>query len=142
MDALLGSLAALAQAGVPYGSDGARRLSIAALCIPFAVAAAMAAIGFGLTALWISALPYLGAAGTALIFAGILAILCGILSALVWINVRRRPPRVETEVDASLLAAAQLFKDHKAAMLLAALVAGLSAGAEPASRANRKTGSH
>ncbi|MET4807579.1 hypothetical protein [Limibacillus sp. MBR-115] len=143
MDALLGSLAALAQAGVPYSSsDSARRLLMAALFIPFAAAAVAAAVGFGLAAIWFAALPYLGAAGTSLILAGILSILSGIFSAIVWTNVRRRQHRSESNVDGSLLAAAQIFKDHKEAMLLAALVAGLSAGAKPTSRANRKADSH
>ena len=124
MDILLRPLIARARAGMA-------RISMAALCGALAGVAAMASLGCGLAALWIVVLPHAGPAGTALVLAGVLAVLFLILSALAWSLVRRdwRRSSVEPGAEASLLAATQLFRAHKGTMLLAALVAGLNAGA-------------
>lgn len=131
MNSLLGPLVALGQVGLARGSAAAGRVSIAALCGVLAGFAAMAAVGFSLSALWIVVLPRVGAAGAALVLAAILAILCLVLLALAYVIVRRgrQKPRTEADAEASLLAVAQLFKAHKGAMVLTALIAGMSVGA-------------
>ena len=131
MDALLGPLVALARAGMARGGAAAGRISMAALCGMLAGVAAMAAVGFSLSALWIVVLPRVGPAGAALVLAGVLAVLCVVLLALACVIVRRgrQEHRHEADAEASLLAVAQLFREHKGAMVLAALVAGLGAGA-------------
>jgi hypothetical protein len=131
MDALLGPLVILARAGLARGGAVAGRISIAALCGVLGGIAAIAAVGFSLSALWIVALPRVGPAGAALVLAGVLAVLCLVLLSLACAIARRgrQKPRFEPNAEASLLAAAQLFNEHKGAMLLAALVAGLGAGA-------------
>lgn len=131
MDSLLGPLVAFGRVGLARGSAAAGRVSIAALCGVLAGFAAMAAVGFSLSALWIVVLPRVGAAGAALVLAAVLAVLCVVLLALGYVIVRRgrQKPRTEADAEASLLAVAELFKEHKGAMVLAALVAGLGAGA-------------
>lgn len=136
MDILLGSLVALARTGMARGSAAAGRFSIVALCGVVAGVAAMAAVGFSLSALWIVVLPRVGPAMAALVLAGVLAVLCLIMLALACAVGRptQRKPGIAPDAEASLLAAAQLFKEHKGAMLLAALVAGLGAGSGGGSR--------
>jgi hypothetical protein len=131
MNAAIEPLLALARAGMARGGASAGQVSLAALCGALAGLAAMAAVGCSLVALWTVVLPHLGAAGAALLLAGALAVLCLGLLALAFALARRgrRGPNLEANAEASLRAAAQLFKEHKGAMLLAALVAGLSAGA-------------
>jgi hypothetical protein len=131
MDSLLGPLITLGRVGLARGSAAASRVSIAALCGVLAGFTAMAAVGFSLSALWIVVLPRVGPAGAALVLAAILAVLCAALLALGYVIVRRGRQKSRTEVDAeaSWLAVAQLFKAHKGAMVLAALIAGMSAGA-------------
>jgi len=128
---MLGPLLALGRVSLARGSAAAGRISIAALCGVLAGFAAMAAAGFSLSALWIVVLPRVGPAGAALVLAAILAVLCAALLALGYVIVRRgrRKSRTEVDTEASWLAVVQLFKAHKGAMVLAALVAGLSAGA-------------
>ena len=131
MDSLLGPLVALGRVGLARGSAAAGRVSIAALCGVLAGFAAMAAVGFSLSALWIVVLPRVGPAGAALVLAGVLAVLCLVLLALACVIVRhgRQKSRTEADSEAYWLAVAKLFKTHKGAMVLAALVAGLGAGA-------------
>jgi len=131
MDSLLGPLVALGRVGLARGSAAAGRVSIAALCGVLAGFAAMAAVGFSLSALWIVVLPRVGPAGAALVLAAVLAVLCVVLLALGCVIVRRgrQKSRTEADAEASWLAVAQLFREHKGAMVLAALVAGLGAGA-------------
>jgi hypothetical protein len=126
MNALLEPLVALAQAGLARGGQAAGRISMAALAGVLASVAAMASIGCALTALWIIAVPHLGSAWTALVLAGVLAVLCLALLALAFAMVRRdrRPLRFEQDAAAS----ARMFNEHKGAMMIAALIAGLGAG--------------
>jgi uncharacterized protein (DUF697 family) len=128
---MLGPLIALARAGMAPGSAVARRISKVALFGMLGGFAAIAAVGFSLSALWIAVLPRVGPAGASLILAGVLAVLGFFLLAMACIIFRRdrQKTRSDADVESSLLAVAELFKEHKGAMVLAALVAGLSAGA-------------
>jgi hypothetical protein len=130
MDALLGPLLALARAGISSGQAAAGRISIGAFCGVLAGIAATAAVGCGMAALWIVVLPNLGPAGAALLLAGLLAILFLALLTLTWAIVwrDRRRPHLTVGGEEALLAMARLFGEHKGAVLLAALVAGLAAG--------------
>lgn len=131
MNGAIEPLLALARACMARGGARVGQVSLAALCGALAGVAAMAAVGCSLVALWTVVVPRLGPAGAALILAGTLALLCLALLALAFALARRgqRGPGLEANAEASLQAAAQLFKEHKGALLLAALVAGLSAGA-------------
>jgi hypothetical protein len=124
MDALIGRLIGRAWAGLA-------RAWWVGLCAMLAGVAAMSSAGCGLAALWFIVLPHAGPAGAALILAGVLALLFLVLLALTWILVRRnrRLSGFEANAAASALAARQLFTAHKGTMLLAALVAGMNAGA-------------
>ena len=95
--------------------------------------AAMAAVGLGLLALWFFLLPRVGAAGAALILAGDLTLLCFTLLTLASLILRQDPrePAAAPAPDVSLLAVTQLFNEQKRGLLLAALIAGFSAGAGP-----------
>jgi hypothetical protein len=136
MDALLGPLVALARAAMARDNPTAARVSVAALAGVLAGVAAMASVGCSLAALWFIAAPHLGPAWTALVLGGVLAVLCLALLALAFAMVRRdrRPPRIEADAEATAVAAARLFKEHKGTMLMAALVAGLSVGSNGGQR--------
>lgn len=136
MDSFLRPLVALGQVGLARGGAAAARFSIAALCGVLAGFAAMAAVGFSLSALWIVVLPRVGPAGAALVLAAVLTFLCVVLLALACVVVRRgrQKSRAGTDAEASRLAVTQMFTEHKGAMLMAALVAGLQAGAGPRDR--------
>jgi hypothetical protein len=138
MDAFLGPIIARARDSVARGRAAAGRYSIGAIFGALAVVAAMAAVGLGLLALWFLLVPRVGPAGAALILAGVLAVLCLILLALAWSILRRdqRKPAAAQDPGVSLLAVTQLFHEQKGGMLLAALIAGLGAGAGPC-RSNR-----
>jgi hypothetical protein len=131
MDALFGSIIARARDGVARGRAAAGRYSIVAIFGALGVFAAMAAVGLGLLALWFLLLPRVGAAGAALILAGVLALLCFILLALACSILRQDPrkPAAAPDPDVSLLAVTQLFHEQKGGLLLAALIAGFGAGA-------------
>lgn len=138
MDVLIGSIMARARNHVARGRAAAGRYSLAAISGALGVIAAMAAVGLGLLALWFLLLPRVGSAGAALILAGVLAALCLILLVLAWSILRqdRRKPAAAQSPDVPLLAASQLFDAQGGGLLLAALIAGFSAGAGPR-RSNR-----
>lgn len=133
MDTLFGPIVALARNGMARGRAAAGRYSFAAVFGLLGVIAAMAAIGLGLIALWYLLLPRMGPAGTALILAGVLALLSCILLALASSVLRQKPrePAAVPDPDVSLQVATQLFKEQKGSLLLAALIAGFSAGTRP-----------
>lgn len=133
MEALFGSIIACAQDGVARGRAAAGRYSIAAILGALGVIAAMAAVGLGLLALWFLLLPRVGAAGAALILAGVLTLLCSILLFLACSILRQNPrkPAAAADPDVSRLAATKLFNEQKGGLLLAALIAGFDAGAKP-----------
>ncbi|MBN1964403.1 MAG: hypothetical protein JW910_07140 [Anaerolineae bacterium] len=133
MDTLFGPIVALARNGMARGRAAAGRYSFAAVFGLLGVIAAMAAIGLGLMALWYLLLPRMGPAGTALILAGVLALLSCILLALASSVLRQKPrePATVADPEVSLQVATQLFKEQKGSLLLAALIAGFGAGTRP-----------
>ena len=99
------------------------------MIVPVAAATcAVAAIACGLAALWISALPHVGAAGAATVVAGVFLAMCLALLALNHYGLRRRSPPAEASASLLLAEAARLVQDHKGPMLMTALLAGLIAG--------------
>jgi len=105
------------------------RMSAAALCAGLAAVLALAAFGCAATALWIVTLPSLGPVGAPLVVAASLSIATVILAMTGWLIVRHS--RHESDVAAVpeflLFEATRLFNEHKGAVLLAALVAGMVA---------------
>jgi len=89
---------------------------------------ALAALGCGATALWIVALPSLGPVGAPLVVAASLSIATVALAMAGWLVVRRSRPRSDIAVAPEFLLseATRLFSEHKGAVLLAALVAGMA----------------
>ena len=129
IEALLGPLAAVGRAALARGGAAAGVYALAALFAVLAAIAAMAAAGFGLAALWFAVLPHVGLAGAALILAGVLVAACLGLALLARGVVRRHRRQAGPGLEEEAVAAAtQAFNDNKAAMLLAALVAGMNAG--------------
>jgi hypothetical protein len=104
-----------------------------ALCSVLAIVFGLAALACGGVALWIFAVPHLGAMGTALMIAGVL-LLAGLAMAWTACAQLRSHARVPAPVpvppsaEQLLAQGLQLFKEHKGAVLLAALVAGLVTG--------------
>ena len=99
--------------------------TVAALCV-------IAALGCALGALWIYAAPILGGAGALLAGAGVFGAIALAALGLAWRaeKMRSRSPAPGSEGDASLAAAASLFKQHTGLALLAALLAGVFVGGE------------
>ena len=115
-----------------------RRAALATLPAIAALFAALAALGCGIGALWIVAIPYVGQAGAALCATAVL-LLAAIVLALTARALSRppaAPPPAAVSVEALTAEALRLFHDNKAAVLVAALVAGLCAGHDP--RAGRR----
>jgi hypothetical protein len=116
----------LATAG---GGRQSRRVTARTVIVMVAAATcAVAAIACGLAALWICALPYVGAAGAPAVVAGVLLAMCLALLALNQYGLKRRSPPAGTSPSVSVAEAARLVQDHKAPVLMAALLAGLVAG--------------
>jgi len=129
----MGSLMQLVMAAlIAAGRDGSIRdatfrLTAAALCAVLAVALMLACLGCAAAALWLFTLPTLGPVGAPLAvstaLAGVTLILT--IAATLILRSRRRGPGIDM---ASLLSGAtRLFNEHKGAVLLAAVVAGMSA---------------
>jgi hypothetical protein len=99
--------------------------TVAALCV-------IAALGCALAALLIYARPILGAGGALLAGAGAFAVIALAALGLAWRagKMRPRPPAPGAAGDASLAAAASLFKQHAGLALVAALLAGVFVGSE------------
>jgi hypothetical protein len=95
-----------------------------------AAGCAIAAVACVLAALWIYALPHVGAIGAPLVVAGVLLVMCLAVLMLMRYRLKRRPaPPAAGAAPALLLAeATRLFKEHKGPVLMAALLAGLVAG--------------
>jgi hypothetical protein len=112
----------------------ARQATARTACVVAAAAAAagcaIAAVGCLLAALWIYALPHVGAVGAPLVVAGVLLAMCLAVLGLMRYPLKRRPaPAPAGDALAPLLAeATRLFKQHKGAVLTVALLAGLVAG--------------
>lgn len=127
----MGSLIRLATwALVESGSARAAtvRMTAAALCAGLAAGLMLAALGCAAAALWILALPALGPVGAPLVVAASLSVITLILAMAGWSIVRRRrkAPDIGVAPDFLLSEATRLFSEHKGAVLLAALVAGMA----------------
>jgi hypothetical protein len=116
-------LAALRRAGGPRVAVAARRAGIVVAAGVLAGVLLLAALGCALAALWIETAPRLGQAGAALVVAGCLLVL-GLAALGVML---RRPARVRVSAPAPIPLDA-LMRDNKAALLTAAVIAGLCAG--------------
>ena len=105
------------------------RMTAAALCSGLAAALLLAALGCAAAALWIVALPSLSPVGAALAVAAALSILTLIFAATVWLIMHRGVlrPRVGTPPPLLQSEATRLFSEHRGALLLAAVVAGMAA---------------
>jgi hypothetical protein len=105
------------------------RMTTAALCAGLAVVLMLGALGCAVTALWIFMLPSLGPVGTPLAVAVTLSVAAVIMAAIVWLVWRydRRKPDVTMAPQLLLSEATRLFSEHKGAVMLAALVAGMAA---------------
>ena len=110
------------------------RLTTAAACTGLAAVLMVAALGCAAAALWIFTLPALGPVGAPLIVAATLSTATLGLAIAAWLILRRnRHPPGGATAPGSLLSepllsgAMRLFNDHKGALLLAAVVAGMTA---------------
>jgi hypothetical protein len=105
------------------------RMSMASLCASLAAVLALAAFGCAAAALWIATLPVLGPIGAPLAVAASLSIVTVILAAAGWLIVRhsRQKSDIAATPEILLSEATRLFSEHKGAILLAALVAGMAA---------------
>lgn len=115
--------------------SASRRMTAAAWCAILATAFATASAGCGIAALWVLVLPKAGPVGAPLIAAAALLLLCLALLATIRFILRRRPAPVpaaavpDAAVPALLIAeASRLLDENKGAALLAALLAGATAG--------------
>jgi hypothetical protein len=105
------------------------RITSAVLCAGLGGVLALAALGCAAVSLWNYALPSLGPVGAPLVVAAALSITALVLALASWrILCRRRPaPGVDMAPQLLLNEARRLFGEHKSAMLLAALIAGMAA---------------
>jgi hypothetical protein len=132
IDGLLRLATMAAAASGKTGSSGRTtgRMTAAALCASLAAVSVIAAGGCAAAALWLYAIPHVGAAGAPLVAAGGLLVFCVVLM-IVAREILRYRRRASSSVRASglpLEEALRLFSENKGAILLAALVAGLAAG--------------
>ncbi len=105
------------------------RMTAAALCAGLAAVLMLAALGCAACALWIVALPSLGPVGAPLVAAAGLSLVTLILGMTGWRIVRqgRQRPAITVAPEFLLSEATRLFSEHKGAVLLAAIVAGMAA---------------
>ncbi len=121
---------ALIEAGRAGGVRAAAiRTTAAALCAGLAAVLMLAALGCVATALWIFTLPSLGPVGAPLVVAATLSTVTLILATTVWLVMRhgRRGLGAAAAPQLLLSEATRLFNEHKSAVLLAAVVAGIAA---------------
>jgi hypothetical protein len=105
------------------------RMTAAALCAGLAAVLMLVALGCVATALWIFTLPFLGPVGAPLVVAATLSIVILILATAAWLIIRhsRRGSGAGAAPQLLLSEAMRLFSEHKGAVLLAAVVAGMAA---------------
>jgi hypothetical protein len=137
MDALMRGAATAFAETLSAGAVGvaARRMTAAAWCVALATAFAAASVGCAVTALWVFILPEVGPVGAPLIAAAALLLLCLPLLAMARSVLRRRSPPIpatavpDAAMPVLLIAeASRLLEENKGAALLAALLAGATAG--------------
>jgi len=106
------------------------RMTAAALCASLAAVSAIAAGGCAAAALWLFAIPHVGATGAPLVAAGGLLVFCAVLMTVARgiLRYRRRESSSTAAPGLRLEEALRLFSENKGTMLFAALVAGLAAG--------------
>ena len=109
--------------------DATIRLTAAAFCAGLAALLMLAVLGCVATAIWTFALPSLGPVGAPLVVAAALLAVILILAMAAWLIMRHRRPRPSAAAAPQLLLreARHLFNEHKGAVLLAAVVAGMAA---------------
>jgi len=104
------------------------RMTAAAVCAAFAAVLILAALGCAATALWIFTLPSLGPVGAPLVVAAALSTLTLSLAAAAWLIMRHSRRKLGATAPQLLLTeATRLFNEHKGAVLMAAVVAGMAA---------------
>jgi hypothetical protein len=134
MDALVRCAIMAAARLAPAASiaDHARRLVVASLGAVAACVLGIASIGCAAASLWIFAIPWLGPAGAPLVVAFVLLAIGFAVVMLTGRRLRRRriPPLSNAEASLALADAMRLFKDHKGAVLITALLAGFAAGSD------------
>ena len=132
IDGLLRLATVAAAASGNAGSIGRTtgRMTAATLCASLAAVSALAAGGCAAAALWLFAIPHVGAAGAPLVAAGGLLVFGGVLIVVARgiLRYRRSAPRSTAVPGLRLEDALRLFSENKGTVLLAALVAGLVAG--------------
>jgi len=122
---------------IEFGKAGgartaATRVTAVALCAGLAAVLSLAALGCAAAAFWIGLLPMVGAVGAPLVVAASLTTAALILAASAWLVMRDRRPGPDAAMMPDLLLpdlvseATRLFREHKGAVLLAALVAGMA----------------
>jgi hypothetical protein len=106
------------------------RVTAATLCASLAAVSVIAAGGCAAAALWLFAIPHVGAAGAPLVAAAGLLVFCVVLMVVARgiLRYRRSASRSTAASGSRLEAALRLFSENKGTVLLAALVAGLVAG--------------
>jgi hypothetical protein len=130
----MGGLLKLAEAVLALGRFASglgaalRRGGIALVCVLTAILLALTAAGCAVAALWICLLPLLGPVGAPLAAAGTLLVVALALLLVARRVLRAQPTSAPPSTDAAA-ELARLTKDHKVEMLVAALTAGLVAGA-------------
>lgn len=119
----------LLQFGSPYGASFQRGVVRTFVCGFLALIAGLAALGFGVAALWLWIAQNLGAIPAVLICGGILLVLCSILgvTSLGFARRARTAPEAIAELLTSKEASALLQK-HLPELMLAALVGGIVLG--------------
>ena len=137
MDVLIKGAATAFAETVSAGGIGsvARRMTAAAWCGALATVFAAASVGCAVTALWVFVLPEVGPVGAPLIAAAALLLLCVPLLVIARSLLRRRSPRLpaiavpDVALPTLLMTqASRLLEQNKGAALLAALLAGATAG--------------
>jgi uncharacterized membrane protein YfcA len=107
-----------------------RRLTYVAACVGLALCCGIGAFGCALAALWIYAVPHVGAVGAPLIVASVLlAIGVGLIMLSRRRPIPRRPqPAMNIDYAAVATELSDMVKEHKAPTLIAAFLAGVMAG--------------
>jgi hypothetical protein len=124
------ALALAEQGAVRRSRQAAARMVCVAAVALLAAGCAIAAVACGLAALWIYAVPQVGAAGAPLVVAGVLVVMCLAVLALMryGLKPRQAPPPAGAAPAVLLAETTRLLKEHKGSVLVAAVLAGLVAG--------------
>lgn len=137
MTDLTGTMARLAATALSaYGRPpaNAKAMSVgtivAVLCSVLAIWLGLAGFACAAAAVWIFAQPSVGSLGAALVTAAVLLVACLTLAVTAWAVLCSKPRAVAAQAppispDQLLAQGLQLFKEHKGAVLIAALLAGM-----------------